>query len=136
MPEFRTATEVFERRLFPEAIVMGMPSDEFWHGDPRRFLSYVEAYKTRLTREEEMKSRMVDYQSWLTGLYVYNAVGVVMQNAFSKGKKSKYLKEPISFTHTREEVEKRRQDEDEQLRSVFEGFRRLTDTMNNGLKKR
>lgn len=122
--------------MFPEAIIMGMPPEDFWDGEPWLFYSYMEAYKKRLEREEDMKSKMVDYQSWLTGLYVNQAVGVVIQNAFSKGKKSKYIKEPISFTHTREKVEQKKKDEEAEVRRQFEAFRRLTDTMNGGLKKR
>lgn len=115
---------------------MGMPPDEFWYGDPTTFLSYVEAYKIRLQREEEIQSNLIDYQSWLTGLYVQQAVGVVMQNAFSKGKKSKYLSEPISFTHKREKEEQRKQDQESRLMAQFAGFKRLADAMNGGLKKR
>ena len=113
-----------------------MPPEDFWEGVPSTFFSYLEAYKLRLKREEEINSQLIDYQAWLTGLYVHQAVGVVMQNAFSKGTKSKYLKEPISFTHTKEQKQKETKVNEDRLWAQFEGFRRLTDTMNGGLKKR
>ena len=65
--------ELIERKLYPEAIAIGMPSEEFWDGKPSRFWSYVEAYKLRMERTEKMQSSLIDYQSWLTGLYVHNA---------------------------------------------------------------
>lgn len=114
-----------------------MPSDEFWYGPPRRFLSYAEAYRLRLEREEEMQSSIIDYQAWLTGLYVNQAVGVVIQNAFGgKGKqKAKYMQEPISFV-ARKKRKKQKQENEDDLNKLYIGFRQLTDAMNGGLKKR
>ena len=121
--------------MFPEAIIMGMSADEFWHGSPRWFLSYSEAYKRKMEREEQIKSNFADYEAWLTGLYVHQAVGVVLQNGFSKGRKGKYVKEPISFSQRKEKAKQKKTDE-AQMWAQFEGFKRLTDTMNGGLRKR
>ena len=83
-----------------------------------------------------MKSSLIDYQSWLTGLYIHNAIGVVLGNAFSKGRKAKYIAEPISFTQRRHKTARVKEDEEKQIRDQFLAFKRLTDTMNMGLKKR
>lgn len=113
-----------------------MPSEEFWHGKPSRFHSYVEAYRLRLEREEKIQSSLIDYQSWLTGLYVHNALGVVLGNAFSKGKKSKYVAEPISFTQRKQNTRKAQEEQEKELERQFLAFKQLTDAMNGGLKKR
>ena len=113
-----------------------MPSDEFWNGKPSRFLSYVEAYKLRLGRDEERLAGLIDYQSWLTGLYVHNAVGVVLGNAFSKGKKAKYVAEPISFTQRKKETRGAKEEEEKLLKNQYLAFKGLTDAMNGGRKKR
>lgn len=113
-----------------------MPYDEFWYGKPSRLLSYVEAYRLRLEKEEMLNAGLIDYQSWLTGYYVYTAVGVVLGNSFSKGKKQKYHEEPISYTQRRNKTKKAKEDEEKLLKEQFLAFKHLTDTMNGGLRKR
>lgn len=45
---------------------------------------------------EEMRQERLDYEMWLMGMYVTNAVGVAVSNALNGRKsKAKYLKEPI-----------------------------------------
>ncbi len=127
MVEYETAKELFTNRLFPEAIVLGMPSDEFWNGNPDWFLSYIEAYKIRQERESEEKSSLIDYQSWLTGLYVYQGVQVALANSFSKRKNAKYVKEPISF----KEKKKATMSDEQRIENEYLQFKMLTDAMNN-----
>lgn len=53
----------------------------------------------------KMQEEQLDYNMWLMGMYVVNAVGVAVSNALNgKKSKAKYLSEPISRT------EKRKQD--------------------------
>ena len=73
-----------------------MSSDEFWNQNPRRILSYIEANRLRMERKEHVDAQTIDYQAWLTGLYCYQAFGTVASNAFSKGAKAQYTKQPIS----------------------------------------
>jgi hypothetical protein len=122
--------------MFPEAIVLGMPSDEFWNGKTSLFYSYLEAFKRKSERKEEAKSSLLDWQSWLTGYYVYQAVGVVMQNSFSKRSTANYPKQPISFTNKQKDEEAKVKDEEAEIQRQYMAFKRLTDTMNSGLKKR
>ena len=107
-----------------------MPSEEFWEGEPRHLLSYVEAYRLRLEREEKFKSQFTDYQAWLTGAYCENAFSVVLSNAFGKkgGVKAKYPKEPISFGKNRAEKEA---DDEKKLLAVYAGFQSYTNALNN-----
>ena len=89
-----------------------------------------------MKREEELTSGLIDYQAWLTGAYVHDAVGVVLSNAFSKGKKQKYVAEPISHTQRKKGIQKAKEDEEELLKKQFLAFKHLTDVMNGGLKRR
>lgn len=52
-----------------------MTADEFWNGEPRLFSSYI--------KKHELELDETNYQSWLSGLYIYKAVGTVLGNAFS-----------------------------------------------------
>lgn len=109
-----------------------MPSDEFWNGDPRLLLSYIEARRLKEEREELINSRTIDYQAWLTGLYCYQAFGTVMANSFSKkGKSAKYLSEPISF---KQSEQKPKELTEEQILASYAGFKALTDRMNKNIK--
>lgn len=107
-----------------------MSVKEFWEDDPILYAVYVEAYLMKLKREEEMRSHMIDYEAWLTGSYVYRAVGVVLGNAFSKGAKGQYPSEPISITH--EKRKKRKEESENALLAQFAGFQQLVNNVNKG----
>ena len=63
---------------------------------------------------EEMRQERVDYEMWMMGMYITNAVGVAVSNALNgKKSKAKYLKEPILRTERRE---RERTPEDDFLR--------------------
>ena len=88
-------------QLCEYALSIGMSYDLYWYGDADELL--------RFTRAEELRQKRVNYQAWLTGLYVYEAIGslVPILNPFSKEHKARpYLKEP--FPTSAEEVEERR----------------------------
>lgn len=116
--------------LFPEAIFLGMPPDLFWDGKPSWFFSYSDAYRLRQEREEEEKSSLLDYQSWLTGLYVHQGVQVALANAFSKKSHAKYVKEPISFTERKKKDPVTKEQKQKQLENQYLQFKMLTDAMN------
>lgn len=88
-----------------------MPADQFWNEDPWLAAAYREADQLRNQRKSE--------EMWLQGLYIYNAVGVVVGNALSKkGKKPlKYMEEPIRMIPLTEE-EKRAKAEEERKKTV------------------
>lgn len=71
--------------------MLGMPEEKFWDSNPKE----VEPYR----KMDEMQQQRLDYNMWLMGAYVTNAVGVAVSNALG-GKKShaKYLAEPFSVT--------------------------------------
>ena len=111
-----------------------MSSDDFWNGDPAWLLSYIEAYNLRLKREEEQSTYLIDYQSWLTGLYVHQGVQVALANSFSKTSRAKYIKEPISFSKKDKPLTE--EEKNKKLEREFMQFKMLTDAMNKNLDKR
>lgn len=68
-----------------------MSYQDFWYGDVEMVKYYREAHKLAIKRRNE--------ELWLQGYYNYNAFAVVLSNAFSKGKKEKYLEKPIDLFH-------------------------------------
>jgi len=111
-----------------------MPSIEFWEGNPRFILSYIEAYRLKMEREEQVQSQVIDYTAWLHGAYVQTAVGVVLSNAFGKkGSKAKYPEKPISMSA----VDKKSHVEDDKktLVNQFAGFQSLVNELNKNRVK-
>lgn len=86
-------------------MAIGMSYDEFWNGDYEAARMYREAYRLRADE--------ANYQAWLHGRYIYEAIGawVPLQRAFSKAKKpGDYPKEPYGYQAnkrhmTEEEIE-------------------------------
>ena len=76
---------------------MGIGASEFWQLNVRTLRPYLLA--------EDIKREERNYFLWLQGAYIYDAVGVVMSNAFSKkgSKKKEYIKEPVRITPLTEE---------------------------------
>ena len=70
----------------------------------------------------KMQKEITNYTAWLHGLYVYDAVGVALHNAFAeKGiEPQTYLKEPIDINMTKEEYErKKRLELENQIRKAL-----------------
>ena len=69
--------------------MLGVSEDRFWDATPVE----LEPYRTMDAMMQERR----DYDMWLMGAYVTNAVGVAVSNALN-GKKShaKYLDKPFS----------------------------------------
>lgn len=91
-PSTKSYTEVFNE-AFPYYLSIGMSYELYWHGEPNLVKAYREADELRVDR--------MNYEAWLQGLYVYQAVGALYPvfNPFSKQKKAEeYLKEPIVIT--------------------------------------
>jgi predicted metal-dependent peptidase len=77
--------------MCPYYIAIGMTMDEYWNASPYLVRYYREAHKMRIEQRNQ--------ELWLQGLYIYNAFGVVLANAFSKkGRtKEKYMEKPIEL---------------------------------------
>ena len=91
-PSTKSYTEIFNE-AFPYYLSIGMSYELYWHGEPNLVKAYREADELRVDR--------MNYEAWLQGLYVYQAVGALYPvfNPFSKQKKAEeYLKEPIVIT--------------------------------------
>ena len=93
--------------MFPYYLAIGMPSDEYWHGDPMLVKAYNKAHL--------LKRKQINQELWLQGLYIYDAFGAVLSNVFGKkgSKKAKYLEEPLSIT---EKTEEEKADEEKKAR--------------------
>lgn len=67
----------------------GMPLNEFWNEEPNLLWTYRSCFMERMERDVQHEQDMINFQAWLTGFYVQQAVA----SCFSKT--AKYPKKPI-----------------------------------------
>lgn len=104
-----------------------MTTEEYWEGDPYLVVYYRRAHLLKVEQRNQ--------ELWLQGLYIYNAFGTVLANAFAKkgAKKQKYLEKPIRITPLTE-TEKRLKAEEER-RKVIAHFTALQKAWDKKHKK-
>lgn len=80
-----------------------MSYKEFWEDDPEIFWAYRFLYYKK--QEEDLNKS--NFNAWLNGLYVYNAISVSLSNAFKEKNKEadNYVKEPIDLFGARKKDE-------------------------------
>lgn len=88
-----------------------MTADQFWEGDPWLAAAY--------RRANELSAQKKSEEMWLQGLYIHNAVGVVVGNALKKKGAAplKYLEEPIRMIPLTEQ-EKAAKAEEERKKTI------------------
>ena len=90
--------------LLPIAVEIGMPLKEFWEEDPNLFWAYRFSYYKKKLHERELENQ----KAWLQGAYIFEAVSVALNNAFSKSKLN-YREEPYDLynSESKSQQEKR-----------------------------
>lgn len=83
---------------------MGIRAEDFWKLNFKKLRPYLLA--------ENIKREQQNYMLWLQGLYIYDAVGAIAGQMFSKGKKPQYRKEPIRITPLTEQEKLDKQQEE------------------------
>lgn len=70
-----------------------MPLQEFWYDDPDLLWAYRNVYMEKEKQKIETEKEMINFQSWLQGLYNFNAI------AGALSKNPKYLDRPIDLNN-------------------------------------
>lgn len=78
-----------------------MPIREFWEEDPNLFWAYRFSYYKKKMQEREIDNQ----KAWLQGAYIFEAVSVAINNAFSKSKLS-YRDTPYDLYNSENKTEK------------------------------
>ena len=89
-------------------IAIGVPAETYWDGYTEDLPIYARAH--------ELKIEQRNQELWLQGLYVYEAFGAVLANAFGKkgSKKETYPEEPHRITPMTEAEKKAQAEKDRQ----------------------
>ena len=82
-----------------------MSYEQYWYGDPSLVIAYRDAHKLRIEQANQ--------QLWLQGLYIYNAMAVIVSNVFAKkgATPQKYIDKPLDLfpkEKTKEEIVEQR----------------------------
>lgn len=82
-----------------------MPTREFWNEEPELLWAYRKSFLDKL----RIKKDLINYEAWLNGLYVFDAVSVGIYNNFKKSTQPvlKYVEQPYDFNakpKTKEEI--------------------------------
>lgn len=118
--EYAFLTDIFEE-LCPFFISIGMSYKEFWEDDLTIPKSYLEAYKMKIKREQEIN----EWRMWKQGVYVYEALCDVspILHAFSKKgtKPLPYPSKPYGLEENKEKTEKEKEQEaeNERLKAII-----------------
>ena len=95
---------------------------EYWEGDPYLFW----AYRICAFNKQKQAEDFANYCSWLSGLYVYNAVNTVHYNLNKKQSDphESYVSEPINFEKIvkQKKIDNRRQILESQIKSQLSKF--------------
>lgn len=103
--------------LCPYYMLLGVPCEQFWHGDYTHLKYYVKA--------DEFRQQRANEAAWLQGAYVYDAIGrlvPVLQAFAKKGAKPKpYTQKPYDIGKEEEktQAELKQIKENERLRSIL-----------------
>lgn len=88
-----------------------MSNREFWEEDPELLWAYRKSYMDKT----KIKSEIDNYNAWLNGLYVYDAVSKSLYNSFGRKETQpaiNYAEKPYDFNakpKTKEEIEREEQ---------------------------
>lgn len=101
--------------MIPRAIECGLSPDEFWYSTDIEVHAYEKGYYNR-----------TNTQSWMQGLYNYQAQSIALSNAFASKKSDKieYPNHPISLFSEVKELENKIDKQKENDKRELE-FRKL-----------
>lgn len=120
-------TREFEKCL-PYYLSIGMSWEQFWHGDVEMARFYRQAH--------EMQLKQKNFELWLQGRYVYEAIGdmVPVLHAFAKegSTPAPYPREPYPLTQkdVREQEERERREQYERMKAYVNRWANETNAKN------
>ena len=95
-----------------------MDYDLYWNSDPTLVKAYLESYKLKTKREQEV----LEWKMWKQGMYIYEAlcdVSPVLHAFAKKGTKPlPYSKKPYGFEEEQTEIDQEQKLKNERLRAI------------------
>ena len=88
-----------------------MSNNEFWNEEPELLWAYRKSYIDKL----KMQNEISNYNAWLNGVYVFDAISKSIYNAFGRKDTQQalnYVEKPFEFNDkkkSKEEIEREQQ---------------------------
>lgn len=88
-----------------------MSNKEFWEEEPELLWAYRKSYMDKL----KVQNEVINYEAWLSGLYVFDAISKSIYNSFGRKETQpalNYIEKPYDFNEkvkSKEEIEKEQQ---------------------------
>lgn len=85
-----------------------MSNKEFWEEEPELLWAYRKSYMEKM----KIQSEVNNYNAWLNGLYVFDAISKSIYNSFGRKETQQplnYIEKPFDFNakpKTKEEIER------------------------------
>lgn len=101
---------------------------EFWNEEPSLMWAYRKSYMEKIKLESELSN----YNAWLNGLYVFDAISTSLYNCLGrdKGQPAKhYLEKPFDFSKNEEQIKEEERIKNEQ--EVKNALARMKSALNN-----
>ena len=112
------------------AILFGMSAKEFWENTPELIWAYRKSYIDKIKLQQETDN----FNAWLNGLYVFNAVNTSIYNNFGRKETQQtlnYIEKPYDFSKSKEHYEKEKIEEREN--SIKEQLKRGKRALSKGV---
>ncbi len=112
------------------AITFGMSTREFWEDNPDLLWAYRKSYIDKIKLQQETDN----FNAWLNGLYVFNAVNTSMYNNLVRKETQQplnYIEKPYDFSKSKEDYEKEKVEEREN--SIKEQLKRGKKALSKGV---
>ena len=92
------------------ALNWGMSHNDFWYEKPYLQVSYAKAHELKLKDNTEEYKIKTNFNAWINGIYIQNAISSV----FSKG--SSYPSKPIELFQNKEDEELNIKNSEEEIK--------------------
>lgn len=107
-----------------------MPIKEFWNEDPDLLWAYRKSYMDKM----KIQSEIDNYNAWLSGVYIYDAISKTIYNNFGRKETQpilNYVEKPFDFSKvkSKEELEK------ERIKKIEDEIKEQTRKLKEKLKK-
>lgn len=110
--------------------MFGMPVKEFWKDEPELLWAYRKSYMDKMKIQNELSN----YNAWLNGLYVFDAINKGLYNSFVRKQGQSpmnYIAQPYDFNSKPKTEEELRREETLRLEEqIKERNRQIKEMLN------
>ena len=66
----------------PLAVSLGIPRDEFYKLNPKKFIRYLPYYEEKAKKDREKHYSTMDIEGWINGVYMSRSIGTMFKKQY------------------------------------------------------